>query len=197
MAINYCSLSNSPLSLLILSYEMLESCTKKFHRGEHIFGIIYNLKYDVHVTILNAHGFITHAVLWPRSVQAFLIELNGWSVVNLIKFVWFSEKFSVCQHLLFIKCSYETTNIFGFTFHFFTSNISSPEETDLFKGNTQVNYFNFESIKEKRTLGSTLFHSIKIFKYYLSFNTLRLSWHFNLTICIKSCAHKRFDLFSS
>ena len=173
MAINYCSLSNSPLSLLILSYEMLESCTKKFHRSEHIFGIIYNLKYDVHVTILNAHGFITHAVLWPRSVQAFLIELNGWSVVNLIKFVWFCKRFCVCQHLLFIKYSYKTTNIFYFIFHLFTSNISNPEEADLFKANTQVNYFNFESFEDRWTLGSTLFHSIKIFKYYLSLKTLK------------------------
>ena len=149
------------MSLLISNYEMLESWPKYFHGSENIFGIIHNLTYDVHVT------------LWPGSIQAFLIELNGWSVVNLIKFVWFCKRFCVCQHLLFIKYSYKTTNIFYFIFHLFTSNISNPEEADLFKANTQVNYFNFESFEDRWTLGSTLFHSIKIFKYYLSLKTLK------------------------
>ena len=159
------------MSLLISNYEMLESWPKNFHGSEHIFGIIHNLTYDVHVTILD--GFITYAFLWPGSIQAFLIELNGWSVVNLIKCVWFCKRFCVCQHLLFIKYSYKTTYIFYFTFHLFTSNISNPEEADLFKANTQVNCFNFESFEDRWTLGSTLFHSIKIFKYYLSLKTLK------------------------
>ena len=102
------------MSLLISNYEMLESWPKNFHGSEHIFGIIHNLTYEVHVTILD--GFITYAFLWPGSIQVFLIELNGWSVVNLIKCVWFCKRFCVCQHLLFIKYSYKTTNIFYFIF---------------------------------------------------------------------------------
>ena len=151
----------------------------------------------MYITIIDAHGFITHTFLWPRSVQVFLIELNSWSLVNLIKFVWFSEKFCVCQHLFFIKYSFKTTNIFFFIFHLLTFKIGNPEEADLFKANTQVNYFDFESFKDRWTLWPRRFHSIKIFKYYLSLKTLRLSWHFNLTIGIKSCVYKRLVLFSS
>ena len=93
MAINVCGSSNDilapcfwPLILLILSYKMLEFCSKRLHGNEHIFGIMHNLTYDIHVTVLNAHGCITRAFLRLRFILAFIIYFNGWSVVNLNQF---------------------------------------------------------------------------------------------------------------
>ena len=91
------------LILLILNYKMLEFCPKRLRRNEHIFGIMDNLTYDIHVTAPNAHGCITHAFLRLRSILAFLIYFNGWTVVRLINFIWFSETLYMCQHLFFIK----------------------------------------------------------------------------------------------
>ena len=71
----------STLSLMILNYEILESCTKSLHKYKHI--------YDVNVVILDAHGCITRAFLTLRSVLAFLILLSGWSVVT------FNQRFLV------------------------------------------------------------------------------------------------------
>ena len=91
------------LILLILNYKMLEFCPKRLRRNEHIVGIMDNLTYDIHVTAPNAHGCITHAFLRLRSILAFLIYFNGWTVVRLINFIWFSETLYMCQHLFFIK----------------------------------------------------------------------------------------------
>ena len=93
MAINVCGSSNDILApclwvliLLILNYKMLEFCPKRLHGNEHIFGIMYNLTYDIHVTVLNIHGCITRTFLRLRSILAFLIYFNSWSVVNFNQF---------------------------------------------------------------------------------------------------------------
>ena len=91
------------LILLILNYKMLEFCPKRLLRNDHIFGIMDNLTYDIHVTVPNAHGCITHAFLRLRSILVFLIYCNGWTVVRLINFICFSETLCMCQHLFFIK----------------------------------------------------------------------------------------------
>ena len=146
------------LSLLILNYEMLESCPKSLHGNERIFGIMQNLTYDLNVTILDAHDFIIHVFLWPRSVLAFLIEFNGWSVENVNQScLVFWKNFGVL-HLFFFKYSYKTNNTFCFIFHLITSYISNPEEA-----NTQVNYFKFESFKDaKAKLTLQLNHWCKV-----------------------------------
>ena len=83
MAIDVCGSSKNireprlqALSLLVLDYKMLEFCPKNLHRNQHIFGIMHNLNYDMHFTILNAYGCITPAFLRQRSIPVFLIYLN-------------------------------------------------------------------------------------------------------------------------
>ena len=73
MAINILAQRLWDLSLLVLNYKMLELCPKSLHGNEYIFGIMHNLTYDKHVTILNAHGCVTRL----RSLLAFLIYFNG------------------------------------------------------------------------------------------------------------------------
>ena len=89
MAINVCDTSKDiiaprlwAMSLLILNFKMLKFCPKNLHGNEHIFGIMHNLTYDMHVQILNAHGCITLPFLRLKSILAFLTYFNCWSVVN-------------------------------------------------------------------------------------------------------------------
>ena len=106
----------------------LEFCPKRLRGNEHIFGIMYNLTYDIHVTALNVHGCIKLAFLRLRSILAFLIYFNGWSVVNFNQFFWFSEMlcagvstqhFRKPEKLIKIKYFHSTINIFWIIFHLF------------------------------------------------------------------------------
>ena len=115
------------LSLLILNYKMLEFCPKSLHGNEHIFGIMYNLTHDIHVTILNAHGCIKLAFLRLRYILAFLIYFNGWSVANFNQLCLVFWNVLRVSALDFYKVYSSTINIFYIIFHLFTSDISDPE----------------------------------------------------------------------
>ena len=61
--------------------------------------------------------------IWWNYVR--ISNTKGWSVVNVNSF-WFSETFWSQQCMKFINI-FSTDNIFGVSFHFFTSKISDPQ----------------------------------------------------------------------
>ena len=92
---------------------MLGSCAKRFYGNELIFGILWNLTCDVHVTILDPHNCITRAFLTLRCTLDLVIQLNGWPLVNYNQ-LWLFQPLSVLQHLL------KVTSIFMVLSKYFT-----------------------------------------------------------------------------
>ena len=69
--------ATSTLNLLILNFEVFQSCMKSPHGNEHIFSIIQNIAFDVHFR----GGSRTAAT---SKMEHFVIIVNGWKPFTII-----------------------------------------------------------------------------------------------------------------